>query len=271
MPLSDDLRSRLVKPSFPRASTYDAAWMLDSWMGPNPLWLAEWLGEVVPFERGMRLLDLGCGKAASSIFLAREFGATVWAADLWVKPAENFQRIEAAGLADRVLPIHAEAHSLPFAEGFFDAIVSLDAYHYFGTDDLYLGYLARFLRAEGRLGIAVPGLVEEFGDQPPPWLQPYWEPDFHSFHSPAWWRRHWTRSGAVDVEVADNRRTAGVCGPSGTRSVARSGQAWKMERQQSVKPTCCGQTPGGRSASAGWWPAAAHRHRKDSDWMPATQ
>jgi len=204
MPLPDDLRSRLVKPAFPRASAYDAAWVLDAWMGPNPLWLAEWLSEVMPIEAGMRVLDLGCGKAASSIFLAREFGAIVWAADLWVKPSENLQRIETAGLADRVLPVHAEAHALPFAEAYFDAIVSFDAFHYFGTDDLYLGYLARFLRPAGRLGLVVPGLVEEFSDDlPPAWLQPYWEPAFHSFHSPAWWRRHWPRSGMVDVEVAD--------------------------------------------------------------------
>jgi SAM-dependent methyltransferase len=204
MPLSDALRSRLRKPAFPRASAYDPAWLLDSWMGPNPLWLAEGLTSVMPIEAGMRVLDLGCGKAASSIFLAREFGVTVWAADLWVTPSENFRRIEAAGLAGRVLPIHAEAHSLPFAEGYFDAIVSFDAYHYFGTDDLYLVYLAKFLRPAGRLGIVVPGLVTELAGEPPPWLQPYWEPAFHSFHSAAWWRRHWTRSGIVGVEVADD-------------------------------------------------------------------
>ena len=27
--------------------------------------------------------------------------------------------------------------------------------------------------------------------------------DFWSFHSPAWWKRHWGKSGAVDIEVAD--------------------------------------------------------------------
>jgi cyclopropane fatty-acyl-phospholipid synthase-like methyltransferase len=202
--LTDTLRSRLAQPAFPRASAYDPARVLDSWMGPNPLWLAEGLTNVMRLEAGMRVLDLGCGKAASSIFLAKEFGATVWAADLWVTPSENFRRIEAAGLAGRVLPIHAEAHALPFAEGYFDAIVSFDAYHYFGTDDLYLAYLAKFLRPGGRLGIVVPGLVEELADEPPPWLKPYWEPAFHSFHSPAWWRRHWARSGAVAIEVADN-------------------------------------------------------------------
>jgi cyclopropane fatty-acyl-phospholipid synthase-like methyltransferase len=41
---------------------------------------------------------MGCGKAISSIFLAKEFGVEVWAADLWVKPTENWERIRGAGL-----------------------------------------------------------------------------------------------------------------------------------------------------------------------------
>jgi cyclopropane fatty-acyl-phospholipid synthase-like methyltransferase len=201
--ISNELRSRLVKPAFPRASTYDAEWLFDTMMGPNVLWLAEWASQAVPLHRGMRILDLGCGKAASSIFLAKEFDVTVWAADLWIKPTENWRRIEAAGLADRVLPVHAEAHALPFAEEYFDVIFSFDAYHYFGTDDLYIGYISKFIRPGGSLCIAVPGLVQELPEGPPESL-PYWDWDFCSFHSPDWWRRHWSKSGRVEIELADS-------------------------------------------------------------------
>jgi cyclopropane fatty-acyl-phospholipid synthase-like methyltransferase len=180
----------LAKPAFPRASTYDVEWLFDTLMGPNVLWLAEWASQAVPLHRGMRILDLGCRKAASSIFLAKEFDVTVWAVDLWIKPTDNWRRIEAAGLMDRVLPVHGEAHSLPFAEGYFDAILSFDAYHYFGTGDLYLGYVSKFIRPGGRLCIVVPGLVHELEDGPPELLRPYWEWEFSSFHSPSWWRRH---------------------------------------------------------------------------------
>ena len=204
MNISNELRSRLVKPAFPRASTYDAEWLFDTMMGPNVLWLAEWASQVVPLHPGMRILDLGCGKAASSIFLAKEFDVTVWAADLWIKPTENWRRIAAAGLTDRVLPIHAEAHALPFAEGYFDVILSFDAYHYFGTDDLYVGYISKFIRPGGRLCIAVPGLARELPEGPPESLRPYWKWDFCSFHSPEWWRRHWSKTGRVEVELADN-------------------------------------------------------------------
>ncbi len=123
-------------------------------MGPNPVWQAEALGEVMALEPGMRVLDMGCGTALSSIFLANQYGVEVWATDLWIKPDENLRRVTEAQLEDQVHPIHAEAHDLPFAEDFFDALVSIGAYHYFGTDDLYLGYYSRFVKPGGQLGIA---------------------------------------------------------------------------------------------------------------------
>jgi SAM-dependent methyltransferase len=197
------LRERVPWPSrYPRSAGYDARWQFDHAMGPHPLWLLESLADVMPLEVGARVLDLGCGKAITSIFLAREYGATVWAADLWIEPTENLVRIRDAGVDDRVFPVKVEAHAVPFAEGFFDAIVSIDAFHYFGTDDLYLAYLSRFVRPGGRIGIVVPGLVDEL-DAVPEHLRDCWEPDYYSFHSPAWWARHWRRSGVVDDVSAD--------------------------------------------------------------------
>jgi cyclopropane fatty-acyl-phospholipid synthase-like methyltransferase len=197
------LRERFFKSEFPRASTYDPQWLMDNVMGPHVLWLAEWLSQRLELRSGMRILDLGCGRAISSIFFAKEFDVTVCAADLWIKPTENDERIRQAGVSDRVFPILAEAHDLPFAQESFDAIVSLDAYHYFGTDDLYLGYISRFLKREGQIGIVVPGLREELWDIPPPHVAPYWAWDFCSFHSPQWWHRHWQKTGLMELQVAD--------------------------------------------------------------------
>ena len=198
----EELTTRLAKPRFPRASKYDGRWIVDNLMGPHVLWLAEYLCEALELKPGMRVLDLGCGKAISSIFLAREFGVQVVAADLWIKPTENARRIEAAGVASQVVPVYAEAHALPFAEESFDAIVSLDAYQYFGTDDLYLGYVAKFLKPAARLGIVVPGLAHEIA-QVPDNLKPCWEWDYCCLHSPGWWRQHWSKTGLVDLETAD--------------------------------------------------------------------
>ena len=189
-------------PEFPRAAKYPPRWALEHLMGPNVLWLAEALSQVMSLRSGMRVLDMGCGKAISSVFLAKEFDVEVWATDLWIDAEQNQRRIVEAEVADRVFPIHAEAHDLPYAEGFFDAVVSLDAYQYFGTDDLYLASFARLVKPGGQIGVVCPGLVEEL-DVVPEHLAPWWEPEFWCFHSPAWWRRHWQRSGAVEVEHAD--------------------------------------------------------------------
>jgi cyclopropane fatty-acyl-phospholipid synthase-like methyltransferase len=204
------MSSARTKERFPRASAYDTDWVVENLMGPNVLWLAEFLAEAVPLQPGMRVLDLGCGKAISSIFLAKEFKVDVTAADLWIKPTENQKRIDAAGLAGRVTPVHAEAHALPFAEASFDAIVSLDAYHYFGTDDLYLGTIAKFLRPGGRLGIVVPGLAHEIAEVPQS-IKPWWEWDFCSFHSPQWWRHHWAKTRLLTVETADRLPDGRAC------------------------------------------------------------
>jgi SAM-dependent methyltransferase len=196
---------KLRPAAFPRSARYEARWVLENQMGPNVMWLAESLSELLELEPGMRVLDLGCGKAVSSMFLAKEFGVHVWATDLWVSATDNWRRIREAGVEASVHPVHAEAHTLPFAEGFFDALVSLDAYHYFGTDDLYLGtHFAPLVKPHGQIGIVVPALVSEF-DEPPPHLAEQWREnwDLWSFHSPDWWRRHWAKTGLVEVETAD--------------------------------------------------------------------
>jgi SAM-dependent methyltransferase len=201
MPTSDD--NPLDHPRYVRSNAYDAEWVFANQMGPNALWLMEALTEVVRIERGMRVLDLGCGTAMTSIFLAKEFGAQIWATDLWIDATSNLTRIREAGVEDLVVPVHAEAHDLPFAKGFFDAIVSVDAYQYFGTADLYLGYITEFLRPDGEIGVVVPALLEEIGAEVPPEIAPWWEWDFCCFHSPAWWRTHWAKTGKVRVDVAD--------------------------------------------------------------------
>jgi cyclopropane fatty-acyl-phospholipid synthase-like methyltransferase len=170
-------------------------------MGPHPLWSAEALLEVMTLRPGARVLDLGCGTALTSIFLAREYDVEVWATDLWVDPTENWERVKEADAADRVHPIQADAHKLPFAQGFFDAIVSIGAYNYFGTGTDYLDHCTSFLRPGGSIGIVVPGIYDV--PQLPPYLADRWGPDLCTWLPPDWWRRHWERTGLVTVETAD--------------------------------------------------------------------
>jgi ubiquinone/menaquinone biosynthesis C-methylase UbiE len=183
---------------FPRSSKYNPVWIVENEMGPHVLWLTEFLCEAMVLRSGMRVLDLGCGKALSSVFLAREFDVQVWATDLWISATDNARRIEEFGLDARVFPIHADARNLPFADGFFDAIVSVDAFEYFGTDALYLPSLVWYLKPGGQIGIVNAGLDHEVEVLPEEWPS-----DFCTFHTANWWRHHWALTRCVHVEAAD--------------------------------------------------------------------
>jgi cyclopropane fatty-acyl-phospholipid synthase-like methyltransferase len=209
----------LRHPRYPRTAKYDAQWIIENGMGSNPLWYMESLSQVMTFTPGMRVLDMGCGKAISSVFLAKEFGVQVWATDVgnvtggpdfvrnWanaVDPTLNWKRICEAGVGHLVYPVAAEAHALPYADGFFDAIVSVNSYWFFGTGDFYFhNYFLRLVKPGGQIGMVVPGVVDEMTGEIPEHLKPHWDADFYGWHSPGWWRRHWSRTGLVDVEVAD--------------------------------------------------------------------
>lgn len=195
---------RLIADRFPRSAAYNPDWVLAGVSGAaHPLWLAEWLAGALDLKPGLRVLDLGCGRALSSVFFRREFGVQVWATDLWFDPSENLRRVRDAGVDGGVFPIRADARSLPFAAEFFDAVVSIDSFVYYGTDDLYLTHLARLVKPGGQIGIAGAGLVREIDGPVPEHLAGWWTPDTWCLHSATWWRRHWDRTGIVDVSAAD--------------------------------------------------------------------
>jgi SAM-dependent methyltransferase len=188
---------------FPHASQYDAGWVIENQMGLNALWLTEWLCQGMDLSPGMRVLDLWCGKALSSIFLARKYGLQVWATDLWIPATDNRRRIDQPGLADWVFPIYADARSLPYAEAFFDAIVCVDAYIYFGTGDLYLDTLQTFVRPGRQIGIVVPGFMQEINGSLPEHLLPFWARECWTWHTLAWWQWLWSRTGLLNIRRAD--------------------------------------------------------------------
>ena len=200
------LSSLLTDERFPRSSAYDRAWLLDKPFGANVLWLAEWLSQAVTLSPGMRVLDLGCGRAKSSVFLAREFDIEVWAADLWIDPTENWRAVSDMGLADVVHPLRVDARNLPFPAAYFDGILAVDAIQYFGTDDLFLPYATQFLKPGGFIGFASAGTVRDMSHPVPAHLEQFWNSDAWSIRTAAWWRDHWRRTGLVEVNSADTMK-----------------------------------------------------------------
>ncbi|HJU36051.1 MAG TPA: hypothetical protein VJ716_01375 [Gaiellaceae bacterium] len=71
---------------YPLSSRYDPQWLLGLDVGPHPLWQLEDILPALALRPGMRVLDLGSGHGATSVFLARESQVTVTACDLWIDP-----------------------------------------------------------------------------------------------------------------------------------------------------------------------------------------
>jgi len=93
----------------------------------------------------------------------------------------------------------------------FDAIVSIDSFMYFGTDDHYLNYLARFVKPGGLIGIAGTGMTREMVGSVPEHLREWWAADCNvgwCLHSADWWRRHWEKTEILDIIVADTMSDA---------------------------------------------------------------
>lgn len=195
----------LVRPErYPRSSRYDPAWLLGLDMGPNPLWMLEDLCQDLDLRPGMRVLDLGSGMGATSVFLAREFGVQVVAADLWVSPDTAAATFAEAGVVDLVQAVKAEAHTLPFAAASFDAIISVDAFEYFGTADSYLPYLAGFLKPGGQLAMATPGMTREVRELGaiPEHIKACVGWEAIAWHTAEWWRFQWEVTELVTVTSA---------------------------------------------------------------------
>lgn len=173
-------------------------------MGSPCLWLTEGVTNKMKLKPGMKVLDMGCGKAMSSIFLAKEYGVYVFANDLWINPSDNMQRIRDADLEYLIFPLRAEAHSLPYPNDFFDAAISINAYQFFGTSDTYFNnYFIPLLKKGGEVGFALPGLIKEFNGLVPDYLKEHWRSDFYNFHSKDWWLRNFMRSQATETIIAD--------------------------------------------------------------------
>ena len=187
---------------YPITEKYDQKWIAQNWMGPNPLWLLEDLCENIDLRPGMKVLDIGCGKGITSVFLAKEYGVTVFATDLWISATDNLLRFDEAGVADKVFPIHAEAHALPYAEGFFDAVIAIDCYHYFGASETYfVDVFSKLVKPGGGIGIVVPGLTKEFDKGYPDTLKKLWVPEYFPFHSNKWWRTLWEKTGLCEIKA----------------------------------------------------------------------
>lgn len=177
---------------FPKANSFAQSIVASKIMGPNPLKMCEELLTDCIISPGQRVCDLGSGMGITSVLMAREYGFDTYAVDLWSDPAENAAFFAEMGAPEQLIhPVKADAtEGLPFDLEFFDHVVSIDSYNYYGRDPEYLGAkLLPYVKPGGYLYLAIPGMVRDCHDALPPALLASWTPDqLEYMHDAQWWR-----------------------------------------------------------------------------------
>jgi cyclopropane fatty-acyl-phospholipid synthase-like methyltransferase len=153
----------------------------------------------------MRVLDLGCGKAVSAIFLAKEFDVQVWAIDPSISASENYIRIKEMNCEDKVFPLKTSARDLAFPEEFFDVIIAVDSYMGFGTDERFTPYIAQYLKPGGHLGIVDICFSKEinFLAELPEFMRKDYHEKWYYVHSLDWWVKLWTKTGLLNIKTSE--------------------------------------------------------------------
>lgn len=187
---------------YPRSEKYNTPSLQCKIMGPNPVKLEEELLQSHKIPNGAVVCDLGSGQGLTSVFLAKEYGFTVYAADLWSDPEENRRFFDEMGLSqEQIIPVQADASDLPFEKEFFDAVVSTDSYNYFGRDEKYLDEkLLPCVKSGGYIYIAIPGMKKDCHDHLPAELLLSWTPEqLEYMHDVAYWSNIMHKCKGADV------------------------------------------------------------------------
>ena len=191
---------------YTKSLKYDKPIFNEKIMGPNPLKLTEELLKDNHIPAHALVCDLGSGQGVTSVFIAKEFGFKVYAADLWSDPAENAVFFQMLGLSEeQIVSVKADALNLPFAPEFFDAVISTDSYNYFGRDKEYLDdKLLPFVKKGGLIYIAIPGMKKDCHDKLPAELLLSWTPEqLEYMHDVDYWRDIAAASHAQIVEIRE--------------------------------------------------------------------
>ncbi len=188
--------------NYPKSQLYDTPELNAKIMGPNPVKLAEELLQSHRIPVGATVLDLGSGQGLTSVFLAKEYGFKVYAGDLWSDPAENRKFFDGMGLSpEQIVPVKADAENPPFDPDFFDAVVSIDSYNYFGRNAAYLdAKLLPCVKPGGLLYLSFPGMKKDLHDHLQPELLLSWTPEQLDYlHDTAYWRAIFEKSTGAEL------------------------------------------------------------------------
>ena len=172
-------------------------------MGPNALLLLDAHARHDPGLIRGNVMDLGCGEGLTTMYLANETAAErIYAVDLWISATDNLKRFRENGIAHKAVPIHADALAKTFPDDFFDTLVSVDAFHYFGTPEGVFGEkILPMVKQGGALLLSVPGLSREPDVAEQALLDEWAGDEAYMFRTPGWWRAHLEKESAGTADV----------------------------------------------------------------------
>jgi cyclopropane fatty-acyl-phospholipid synthase-like methyltransferase len=171
----------------------------------HSLYFAQSLATVLPLKKGQRVLELGCGTAIASMFLARKYDVEIYAIDRWADPTETHRVTIKKKLHHNIIPLKSDVRALPFPREYFDVIFSVNSHFYYGTDERYIPYIVQFLKPKGKIGVidtCVKNEINNLSEIPEPLrksIQNHW----YYIHSIGWWENHWKKTGLVSIKCIE--------------------------------------------------------------------
>ncbi len=128
---------RLDRGDYPEVASYswEEIYSHGENMAPGGLYLAARMTRSMNLKEGDIVLDIGCGRGDSSIFLAKHFGVTVVCFDLWVSSTFISRKVRRQEYRRAVFPLDLDAtQDLPFPDDYFDLLFCMQALHSFDAN-----------------------------------------------------------------------------------------------------------------------------------------
>jgi arsenite methyltransferase len=130
-------------------------WLLGGELHPGGPALTRRAFELLGLGADDRLLDVASGDGSTVILAAAERGCSATGVEYGERLVEEARRrADARGLGDGVDFVRADARSLPFADGTFEAAISECALCVFRDKAAAIGEIRRVLRPGGRVAIS---------------------------------------------------------------------------------------------------------------------
>jgi SAM-dependent methyltransferase len=202
--------------NYPELDGYSRDAMYRDFFGGGGMYFMVHMLRLLNLQPGQVVLDLGCGKGETSVYMAKHCWVQVKALDLWTSAEFLQNKFTARDVGDQTSAIQMDATQLlPFIENEFDDIFCMNSFNFYGATPDFLPRLLKHLKPSGRICIGSEVLSHEFTPEQlvnPPYVSAFnlpapneqvnvFEGDFSKQHTPGWWRDFFQDSGLVEVKA----------------------------------------------------------------------